>query len=167
MTEDIEEGFLDYVLLYEIVFSYRSSGNLICVHCGEKLSTADFIRGKIILGESDEMEGYVSHIQCMLDYVIRSDPLIVYGTSNGIISETEIRTELTNRPFESVLLDLQRIYSNKKVGKKRDIKKVNDKCFHYITSVGKVIEARSNHNVDIIEKYLDTLYPDYLYSDYN
>ena len=167
MIEENEEDFLDYFLLYEIVFSYRSSGNLICCHCGDKLTSADFVSNKIVLGDDDNSEGYVSHIQCMLDYVIRSDPLIVYGTTNGIISETEIRTKLTNRPFESVILDLQRIYSTKKIGNKREIKKANDKCFHYITSVGKVIEARSNHNLDVIEKYLDTLYPDYLYSDYN
>ncbi len=100
---------LNAFLIYEVL---ANNGRLVCSHCGKRLTLNNLFDEKIVV-EADD--GYLSHVDCFLSYVMKSEPIISSCLENGLYSEAQVRTDLLSRPFESVLLDISRKCSYKKL----------------------------------------------------
>jgi hypothetical protein len=149
---------IDPVIICDIIIS--GSGGLICSHCGKRITIDELLEQKIVIGND---EGYLSHVGCLLGYIMKAEPIISSGLASGLISESQVRQDLLSRPFESVILDISRACSFKRLSPS----KYNHECSKFIASESNVIEQRNNHNLEILLTYLDSTLPDPMYSNVN
>ncbi|MHA1972365.1 MAG: hypothetical protein ACTSW1_05195 [Candidatus Hodarchaeales archaeon] len=151
--EDFE---IDLYIIYDLII--RGAG-LICSHCGKKFSLEDLYEEKIVQGD----EGYLGHVDCLLKYVMKAEPVISTGLAFGLVSESEVRHELLEKPYESVILDISRACSFKKLSPSRQ----SHECSKFIASESNLIESRSNFNYELLLVYLDEVNLDLSYSELN
>ena len=145
-------------MIYDLIIN---GVGLICSHCGKKVSIEELIEQKVVLGND---EGYLSHVECLIKYIMKSEPSISSGLASGLFSEAEIREDLLSRPYESVILDVSRACSFK------HLTPSFNECSRYIASESNLIEDRMNFNLELIINYLEETLPqtqDYDYSDLN
>lgn len=152
---DYEESEIEPSQIYDIIIS---GGVLICSHCGERFTIDQLIDQKIVLGNT---EGYLSHTDCLLGYIIKSEPIISSGLASGLFTETQIRHDLVSRPFESVVLDISRVCSHNR------LTPMTNECSKFIASESDSIAARINYNLESILSYLDNSILDPNYSNMN
>ena len=157
-----EDHEIDLYMIYDLMLQ---DGGLICSHCGGKLDLEDLMQQKVVLGDN---EGYLSHEDCLIRFLMRAEPIISSGLSFGLISEAQVRDALLSQPWESVLLDIRRTCSQKQ------ITQAFFKAKKFIAKHARHIEARNVHNlgllVDFLERTDQLTYPidlDSLYSDFN
>lgn len=155
---DFAETDIDPTIIYDIIIS--GSGGLICSHCGKKITLDELFEQKIVIGNE---EGYLSHINCLLGYIMKSEPTISSGLDSGLFSESQVRQDLLSKPFESVILDISRACSIKRLSPSKN----NRECSKFVSSELNLIEARNNHNLEILLVYLDSTLPDPMYSNLN
>ncbi|MHA1967700.1 MAG: hypothetical protein ACW964_07860 [Candidatus Hodarchaeales archaeon] len=155
---DFAETDIDPVIIYDIIIS--GSGGLICSHCGKRITLDELFEQKIVIGNE---EGYLSHINCLIGYVMKSEPIISSGLSSGLFSESQVRQDLLSKPFESVVLDISRACSIKRLSPSKN----NRECSKFVASESNLIEARNNHNLEILLAFLDSTLPDPMYSNLN
>ena len=148
---------LNAFLIYEVL---ANNGRLVCSHCGKRLTLNNLFDEKIVV-EADD--GYLSHVDCFLSYVMKSEPIISSCLENGLYSEAQVRTDLLSRPFESVLLDISRKCSYKKLSVNSQAKK----CSRFIATEANLIEMRNSNNLTILYDYMDITLPDLRESDIN
>jgi len=153
---DIEDLEIDLYVIYDLII--RGAG-LVCSHCGAKFSLEDLYEEKIVQGE----EGYLGHVDCLLRYVMKSEPVISTGLAFGLVSESHVRTELLEKPLESVILDISRACSFKKLS---PLNRTGE-CSKYVASEANLIQSRNNYNYELLLNYLDDIIPDPMYSDLN
>ncbi|MHA2113612.1 MAG: hypothetical protein ACXADW_22525, partial [Candidatus Hodarchaeales archaeon] len=82
---------------------------------------------------------------------------------NGLYSEAQVRTDLLSRPFESVLLDISRKCSYKKLS----VNSQAEKCSRFIATEANLIEMRNSNNLTILYDYMEITLPDLRDSDIN
>lgn len=159
---DSEDHEIDLYMIYDLMLQ---GGGLVCSHCGGKLELEDLVQQKLVLGDN---EGYLSHVDCLIRFLMRAEPIISSGLSFGLISEDQVRDALLSQPWESVLLDIRRTCSQKQLTRSF----YNAKQF--IAKHTRHIEARNVHNLGLLVDYLERTeqlaYPfdlDSLYSDFN
>ncbi|MFW9778946.1 MAG: hypothetical protein ACFFE8_08855 [Candidatus Heimdallarchaeota archaeon] len=157
-----EEHEIDLYMIYDLMLQ---GGGLICSHCGGNLDLEDLIQQNIVLGDN---EGYLSHVECLIQFLMQAEPIISSGLSYGLISEDQVRDALLSQPWESVLLDIRRTCS------KKQLTPSFQKAKQFISKQAHHIEARNVHNlgllVDYLEKAEQIAYPldlASLYSDFN
>jgi hypothetical protein len=155
---EFAETDIDPTIIYDIIIS--GSGGLICSHCGKKFTLDELFEQKIVIGNE---EGYLSHVNCLIGYIMKSEPIISSGLSSGLFSETQVRQDLLSRPFESVILDISRACSTKRLSTSKN----NQECSKFVASELNLIEARNNHNLEILLAFLDSTLPDPMYSNLN
>jgi len=155
---DIENYDIDPSIVYDIIIS--GSGGLICSHCGKKITLDELLEQKVVIGND---EGYLSHVNCLLGYIMKSEPIISSGLASGLFSESQVRHDLLSRPFESVILDISRACSFKRLSPSKQ----NHECSKFIASESNLIEQRNNHNLEMLLSYLDSTLPDPMYSNLN
>ena len=148
---------LNAYLIYEVI---ANNGRLVCSHCGKRLTLSNLFDEKIVI-EADD--GYLSHVDCFLSYIIKSEPIISSCLENGLYSEAQVRTDLLSRPFESVLLDISRKCSYKKLS----VNSQAEKCSKFIATEANLIEMRNSNNLTILYDYIDITLPDLRDSDIN
>lgn len=148
---------LNAFLIYEVL---ANNGRLVCSHCGKRLTLKNLFDEKIVV-EADD--GYLSHVDCFLSYVMKSEPIISSCLENGLYSEAQVRTDLLSRPFESVLLDISRKCSYKKLS----VNSQAEKCSRFIATEANLIEMRNSNNLTILYDYMDITLPDLRESDIN
>jgi hypothetical protein len=152
---DIDKFEVDPFVISDLIIS---GGGLVCSHCGRRITIDELLDYKILIGNE---EGYLSHIDCLINYIMKAEPTISSGLASGLFSESKIRQDLLSRPFESVVLDISRACSFK------HLSPLTDKCSKFIASESTLIEARNNHNLEILLDYLDNTFNDPTYSDIN
>ena len=148
---------LNAFLIYEVL---ANNGRLVCSHCGKRLTLNNLFDEKIVV-EADD--GYLSHVDCFLSYVMKSEPIISSCLENGLYSEAQVRTDLLSRPFESVLLDISRKCSYKRLS----VNSQAEKCSRFIATEANLIEMRNSNNLTILYDYMDITLPDLRESDIN
>ncbi|MFX0173217.1 MAG: hypothetical protein ACFE9L_15080 [Candidatus Hodarchaeota archaeon] len=152
---DLEELEIDPFALYDLIIS---GGGLICSHCEKRITVEELFEQKVVLGNE---QGYISHVDCLLGYIIKAEPAISSGLASGLFSESQVRQDLLSRPFESVVLDISRACSY------NHLSPLTKECSKFIASESNLIEARNNYNLEILLNYLnDTIY-DPIHSDVN
>jgi hypothetical protein len=151
----IEEIEYEPSMVFDLIIS---GGGLMCSHCGKRISMDELLEQKIVLGND---EGYIGHVDCLLGYVMKAEPVISSGLASGLFSESQVRQELLSRPFESVLLDISRACSYKRSSPS------THECSKFIASESNLIEARNRYNLEVILTYLEYTFPDTSYSDVN
>lgn len=154
---DIEESEIDLFVVYDLIIS---GGGLICSHCGKRISIEELFEQKIIVGNDD---GYITHVDCLLRYIMKAEPIISSGLANGLFSEAQVRQDLLSRPFESVILDISRACSYKRLS----TSKQSHECSKFIAFESNLIEERNNHNLELLLSYLDNTLINSTYSDLN
>ncbi len=155
---DIEkESDADLIVVYDLIIN---GGGLICSHCGKRIIIEELFEQKIVIGND---EGYLSHVDCLLGYIMKAEPIISSGLVNGLFSESQVREDLLSRPFESVILDISRACSYKRLS----ISKQNKECSQFIASESNLIEERINYNLELLLAYLDNTLSNSTYSDVN
>lgn len=107
--------------------------------------------------------GYIGHIDCLLSYIMKAEPIISSCLESGLFSESKVRQDLLSRPFESVILDISRVCSYNKLSAKSQV----GKCSKFIAAETNLIEMRNNNNLSILLDYLDIPMPDLSDSDIN
>ncbi len=152
---EIEENEIDPYLIYDLIIN---GAGLICSHCGKRVNADELIEQKIVLGNE---EGYLSHVDCLLSYIMKSEPSISSGLASGLFSEAEIRHDLLSRPYESVILDVNRACSFK------HLTPSFTECSKFIASESNQIEERINYNLEIIIAYLEESLPQAQSLDYS
>ena len=155
---DLTEHDFDPIIIYDIIIS--GNGGLICSHCGKRITLDELLEQNIVIGNE---EGYLSHINCLLGYIMKSEPTISSGLASGLFSESQVRHDLLSKPFESVILDISRACSTIRLS----TLKTSHECSKFIASESNIIEARNNHNLEILLTYLDSTLPDPMYSNLN
>ncbi|MHA1541448.1 MAG: hypothetical protein ACTSQH_00555 [Candidatus Hodarchaeales archaeon] len=148
---------LNAFLIYEVI---ANNGRLVCSHCGKRLTLNNLFDEKIVV-EADD--GYLSHVECFLSYVMKSEPIISSCLENGLYSEAQVRTDLLSRPFESVLLDISRKCSYRRLS----VNSQAEKCSRFIATEANLIEMRNSNNLTILYDYMDITLPDLRESDIN
>jgi len=151
-----EETDIDPFVIYDLLLS--NSGGLICSHCGKKITADDLLEEKIVMGNID---GYLSHVDCLLSYIIKAEPTISSGLASGLFSESQVRHDLLSKPFESVILDMSRACSLKRLTPS------TRQCSKFIASESNIIESRIKFNLEVILSFLDENYSDPMDSDVN
>ncbi len=155
---DIEdESDIDLFMIYDLIIS---GSGLVCSHCGTRIIIEELFEQKIVIGNE---EGYLTHVDCLLRYIMKAEPTISSGLAHGLFSESQVRQDLLSRPFESVILDISRACSYKRLS----LSKQNFACSKFIASESNLIEERNNHNLELFLTYLDRTFPDPTYSDVN
>lgn len=154
--ETEESDFGDY-LIYEVI---ATNGRLLCSHCGKRIIMNDLFDEKIVV---EAENGYIGHVDCLLDYIIKAEPIISSCLENGLFSESQVRQDLLSRPFESVILDISRVCSYNKLSTSSQA----GKCSRFIAAETSLIEMRNNNNLSTILDYLDSTIPDLSDSDIN
>ena len=148
---------LNAFLIYEVI---ANNGRLVCSHCGKRLTLNNLFDEKIVIEVDD---GYLSHVDCFLSYIIKSEPIISSCLENGLYSEAQVRTDLLSRPFESVLLDISRKCSYKNLS----VSSQAEKCSKFIATEANLIETRNSNNLTTLYDYIDINLPDLRDSDIN
>ncbi|UCE12332.1 MAG: hypothetical protein JSV04_09030, partial [Candidatus Heimdallarchaeota archaeon] len=97
-----DESEIDLYVIYDAIIN---GGGLICSHCGKRIIVEELYEQKIVIGNE---EGYISHIDCLIGYIIKAEPVISSGLAHGLFSESQVRQDLLSRPFESIILDISR-----------------------------------------------------------
>jgi len=148
---------LNAFLIYEVI---TNNGRLVCSHCGKRLTLNNLFDEKIVV-EADD--GYLSHVDCFLNYIMKSEPVISSCLEYGLYSEAQVRTDLLSRPFESVLLDISRKCSYKKLS----VNLQAEKCSKFIATEATLIEMRNSNNLTILYDNMNISLPDLRDSDIN
>ncbi len=154
---ETEESEISGFLIYEVI---ANNGRLLCSHCGKRVVINDLFDEKIVV---EAENGYIGHIDCLLDYIIKAEPIISSCLENGLFSESQVRQDLLSRPFESVILDISRVCSYNKLSASSQA----GKCSRFIATETSLIEMRNNNNLTTLFDYLDILMPDLSDSDIN
>lgn len=155
---DIEEDSeTDLFVVYDLIIN---GGGLICSHCAKRITIEELFEQKIVVGNE---EGYITHVDCLLQYIMKSEPTISSGLANGLFSESQVRQDLLSRPFESVLLDISRACSYKRLSPSKQ----NQECSKFVAFESNLIEERNNYNLELLLTYLDSTLTDSTYSDVN
>lgn len=155
---DIEdESEIDLFVIYDAILN---DGGLVCSHCGKRITVEELYEQKIVIGNEN---GYISHIDCLIGYIIKAEPVISSGLAHGLFSESQVRQDLLSRPFESIILDISRACSYKRLS----LSKQNLECSKFIASESNIIQERNNYNLEQLLTYLDMTLPDFTYSDVN
>jgi len=152
---DLEELEIDPFVIYDLIIS---GSGLICSHCEKRITIEELFEQKVVLGNE---EGYISHVDCLLGYIMKAEPVISSGLASGLFSESQVRQDLLSRPFESVILDISRACSHKHLSPS------TKECTKFIASESNLIEARNNYNLEILLNYLNNNIPDPIHSDVN
>jgi hypothetical protein len=155
----LETSDSDYnvYLIYEVI---ANNGRLLCSHCGKRILINDLFENKTVI---EAENGYLGHINCLLDYIMKAEPIISSGLEKGLFSESQVRQDLLSRPFESVILDISRVCSHNNLSASTQMKK----CSNYIAAETNLIEMRNNSNLSILLDYLEVSIPDLSDSDIN
>ncbi len=153
--EDETEG--DLYIIYDLIIN---GSGLICSHCGKRFTVDELFEQKIVVGNE---EGYITHIDCLLGYVIKAEPIISSGLAHGLFSESQVRQDLLSRPLESIILDISRACSFKRLSPLKQ----NRECSRFVASELNLIAERNNHNLELLLNYLDNTVPNSIYSDLN
>ncbi len=154
---EIKDNDFNEFLIYEIV---ANNGRLICSHCGNRVELNDLFDEKIV-AEVDN--GYIGHINCLLQYIMKAEPIISSGLASGLFSESQVRQELLSRPFESVILDISRACSYRNLTTSSQA----GECTRFIAAETNLIEMRNNNNLSVLLDYIDISLPDLSDSDIN
>ena len=153
----MEANDLNGFLIYEII---ANNGRLICSHCGNRVILNDLFDERIVI----EVEnGYIGHINCLLKYIMKAEPIISSGLANGLFSESQVRHDLLSKPFESVILDLSRACSYRNLA----ISSQAGKCSKFIAAETNLIEMRNNNNLSVLLDYIEISISDLSDSDIN
>ncbi len=153
----MEANDLNGFLIYEII---ANNGRLICSHCGNRVILNDLFDERIVI----EVEnGYIGHINCLLKYIMKAEPIISSGLANGLFSESQVRHDLLSKPFESVILDISRACSYRNLA----ISSQAGKCSKFIAAETNLIEMRNNNNLSVLLDYIEISIPDLSDSDIN
>ncbi|PWI49707.1 hypothetical protein CEE45_00840 [Candidatus Heimdallarchaeota archaeon B3_Heim] len=154
---EMEANDLNGFLIYEII---ANNGRLICSHCGNRVILNDLFDERIVI----EVEnGYIGHINCLLKYIMKAEPIISSGLANGLFSESQVRHDLLSKPFESVILDISRACSYRNLA----ISSQAGKCSKFIAAETNLIEMRNNNNLSVLLDYIEISIPDLSDSDIN
>ena len=148
---------LNAFLIYEVI---TNNGRLVCSHCGKRLTLNNLFEEKIVI---EAEEGYLSHVNCFLNYIMKSEPAILSCLENGLYSEAQVKTDLLSRPFESVILDISRKCSYEKLS----LRSHAEKCSKFIATEANLIEMRNSNNLTILYDYIEVTIPDLRDSDIN
>ncbi len=155
---DIEEDSeTDLFVVYDLIIN---GGGLICSHCAKRITIEELFEQKIVVGNE---EGYITHVDCLLRYIMKAEPTISSGLANGLFSESQVRQDLLSRPFESVILDISRACSYKRLSPSKQ----NQECSKFIANESNLIVERNNYNLELLLTYLDSTLTDTTYSDVN
>ena len=154
---EVKDNDYNEFLIYEII---ANNGRLICSHCGNRVVLNDLFDEKIV---AEFENGYVGHINCLLQYIMKAEPIISSGLANGLFSESQVRQDLLSRPFESVILDISRACSYKNLV----ISSQAGKCTKFIATETNLIEMRNSNNLSVLLDYIDISLPDLSDSDIN
>ena len=153
----MEANDLNGFLIYEII---ANNGRLICSHCGNRVILNDLFDERIVI----EVEnGYIGHINCLVKYIMKAEPIISSGLANGLFSESQVRHDLLSKPFESVILDISRACSYRNLA----ISSQAGKCSKFIAAETNLIEMRNNNNLSVLLDYIEISIPDLSDSDIN
>ena len=120
----------------------------------------DLFENKIVL---EAENGYIGHIDCLLDYIMKAEPIISSCLESGLFSESQVRQDLLSRPFESVILDISRVCSYNKLSASSQAKQSSK----FIAAETSLIEMRNNNNLSTLLDFLDISMPDLSDSDIN
>jgi hypothetical protein len=156
LLETDVSDFNEY-LIYEVV---ANNGRLVCSHCGKRIVLNELFGEKIV---AEVENGYLGHINCLLDYIMKAEPIISSCLENGLFSESQVREDLLSRPFESVILDISRACSYEKISNSSQI----GKCTKFVAAETSLIEMRNNNNLTILLDYVEISVPDLTDSDIN
>jgi len=154
---ETSDGEYNHSLIYEII---ANNGRLLCSHCGKRILINDLFEDRTVI---EAENGYLGHIDCLLDYIMKAEPIISSGLEKGLFSESQVRQDLLSRPFESVILDISRACSHKNLSASSQIQK----CSKYIVTETNLIEMRNSSNLSILLDYLEVTIPDLSDSDIN
>jgi len=152
-----EDSEADLFVVYDLIIN---GGGLICSHCGKRFTVDELFEQKIVVGNE---EGYVAHVDCLLRYIMKAEPIISSGLASGLFSESQVRQDLLSRPFESVILDISRACSYKRLSPSKQ----NQECSKFVAFESNLIEERNNYNLELLLTYLDTTLNNSTYSDLN
>jgi len=154
---DIDDSEIDLFVVYDLIIN---GGGLICSHCGKRITIEELFEQKIVVGNE---EGYITHVDCLLGYIMKAEPIISSGLVNGLFSESQVRQDLLSRPFESVVLDISRACSYKRLSPSKQ----NQECSKFIAFESNLIGERNNYNLELLLTYLDNSLSDSSFSDLN
>ena len=154
---ETSDGDFNLSLIYEVI---ANNGRLLCSHCGKGILINELFEDKIV---AEAENGYLGHINCLLDYIMKAEPIISSGLEKGLFSESQVRQDLLSRPFESVILDISRACSHSNLSASSQIQK----CSNYIVAETNLIEMRNSSNLSILLDYLEVAIPDLSDSDIN
>ncbi|UCG89991.1 MAG: hypothetical protein JSU57_05890 [Candidatus Heimdallarchaeota archaeon] len=152
-----DESEADLFVVYDLIIN---GGGLICSHCGKRFTVDELFEQKIVVGNE---EGYVAHVDCLLGYIMKAEPIISSGLASGLFSESQVRHDLLSRPFESVILDISRACSYKRLSPSKQ----NQECSKFVAFESNLIEERNNYNLELLLTYLDSTLTNSTYSDLN
>ena len=154
---EVENNDFNEFLIYEII---ANNGRLICSHRGNRVVLNDLFEEKII---AEVENGYIGHINCLLQYIMKAEPIISSGLASGLFSESQVRQDLLSRPFESVILDISRACSYRNLA----ISSQTGECTRFIAAETNLIEMRNNNNLSVLLDYIEISLPDLSDSDIN
>jgi hypothetical protein len=154
---DIDESEIDLFVVYDLIIN---GGGLICSHCGKRITIEELFEQKIVVGNE---EGYITHVDCLLEYIMKAEPIISSGLANGLFSESQVRQDLLSRPLESVVLDISRACSYNRLSPSKQ----NRECSKFIAFESNLIGERNSYNLELLLTYLDNTLIDSSFSDLN
>ena len=138
---EVKDNDYNEFLIYEII---ANNGRLICSHCGNRVVLNDLFDEKIV---AEFENGYVGHINCLLQYIMKAEPIISSGLANGLFSESQVRRACS---YKNLVISSQA-----------------GKCTKFIATETNLIEMRNSNNLSVLLDYIDISLPDLSDSDIN